>query len=361
MERRHPLGPDDALVVVAGLDDGADKAAHADAVAAHVHRDRLAVRPLHGGAHRLGILGAEVEDLAHLDAARAAAARLRHLVEDRLVMGLVGAGVKRGELLHHRLALRLVVIVDVARAEADIGHRTVIEHLRLAGLGQHQEFMGIVAADRPAVGAHRDRLQPHPLIGAQVADQMAVIGVQRVFLRQVEVVAVLHEELAPAHHAKARADLVAELPLDVIECQRQILVAADMGAEDVGDHLLVGRPIEHIAVVPVADAQHFLAVIVVAAALAPQVGRLDGRHQHFLDTGPVLLLAHDLLDLAQHLETQRQPGIDAGAGLADHAGPQHETVRDDLRLGGVLLERGKEILRQSHRKLILERNEAAAL
>ena len=59
---------------------------------------------------------------------------------------------------------------------------------------------------------------------------------------------------------------------------------------------LVG-PIEHVALVPVLDAQHLLAVVVVAAAFAPEIGRLDGRHQDLERAGAVLLLAHDLLDL----------------------------------------------------------------
>jgi hypothetical protein len=75
-------------------------------------------------------------------------------------MGLVGAGVERGELVEHGAALGVVVIVDGAFAEADVGDGAVVEHLRLAGLGQHEEFMGVVAADGAAVGAHRDRLRP---------------------------------------------------------------------------------------------------------------------------------------------------------------------------------------------------------
>ena len=111
---------------------------------------------------------------------------------------------------------------------------------------------------------------------------------------EVEGIGVLHQELAPAHQPEARPHLVAELPLDVIEVERQILVGAHIGAEDLGDHLLVGRAVEHVALVAVLDAQHLLAVGLVAPALAPQVGRLDGRHQQLDGAGAVLLLAHDL-------------------------------------------------------------------
>ena len=143
--------------------------------------------------------------------------------------------------------------------------------------------------------------------------------------------------------------LVAELPLDVIEIERQILVGAHIGAEDLGDHLLVGRPVEHVALVPVADAQHLLAVVVVAAGFAPEIGRLDRRHQHFDRAGAVLLLAHDGADLVQDAQAQRQPGVDAGRLLADHAGAQHQPMRDDLRLLRRFLEDRQEIAGETHR------------
>ena len=119
-------------------------------------------------------------------------------------------------------------------------------------------------------------------------------------------------------------------------------------ADDLGDLLLVGRAVQHLALVPVGDAQHFRAVGLVAAALPPQLRRLDGRHQHLEAAGRVLLLADDPLDVAQHPQAQRQPAIDAGAGLADHPAAQHQTVRDDLRLGRVLLQGRQEIAGKSH-------------
>ena len=148
--------------------------------------------------------------------------------------------------------------------------------------------------------------------------------------------------------------LVAELPLDVVEVQRQLLVGLHVGAEDLGDHLLVGRAVQQLALVPVGDAQHLRAVGVVAAALAPQVGQLQGRHQQLDGAGAVHLLAHDLLDLLQHPQAQRQPGIDAGGLLPDHAGAQHQPVRDDLGLGRGFLQDGQEIARQAHGQALEE-------
>ncbi len=208
--------------------------------------------------------------------------------------------------------------------------------------------MAQVAADRPGLGPHRDRLQAEPVEGAEIGDEHAVVGAPRALVVDVEGIGVLHQELARAHDAEARPHLVPELPLDVVEIHRQVAVAADIGAEDLRHHLLVGRAEQHVALVPVLDAQHLLAVGVVAAALAPQVGRLDRRHQDLDRPGPVLLLAHDLLDLAQHPVAERQPGVDARRFLADHAGPQHQPVRDDLGFLGRFAEDGQEIAAQAH-------------
>lgn len=78
-----------------------------------------------------------------------------------------------------------------------------------------------------------------------------------------------YQELAPAHHAK-RPYLVAKLSLDVVEQFRQVAIALDLRADDLGHLLLIGRPVQHLAVMPIADAQHLLAVIFVASALPPQ-------------------------------------------------------------------------------------------
>src|SRR5580704_10445561 len=69
LERGHRDRPDDALGVVVDLDDGGHGAFDADAVAAHDRPDRLAVRAGHPDLHGLGVLGAELEDVADLDAA----------------------------------------------------------------------------------------------------------------------------------------------------------------------------------------------------------------------------------------------------------------------------------------------------
>ena len=55
-ERRHRIGPDDAALVVVLFDGGSDHARDADAVAAHLHRARLAllVDVVHAHLGRVG-------------------------------------------------------------------------------------------------------------------------------------------------------------------------------------------------------------------------------------------------------------------------------------------------------------------
>ena len=179
------------------------------------------------------------------------------------------------------------------------------EHLALAGVGEHDELVREIAADRAALRHHRDRLQPHARKGAQISDEHPVVGVLGAGKIHVERIGVLHQELAPAHQAEARPHLVAELPLQVIEIERQVFVGADIGAKDLGDHLLVGRPIEHVTLVAVLDAQHLLAVGLVTAALPPELGRLDGRHQELDCARTVLFLADDPAHLLEDAQPQR--------------------------------------------------------
>ena len=49
----------------------------------------------------------------------------------------------------------------------------------------------------------------------------------------VEGIGILHQELACAHHPEARADLVAELGLHLVEVHRQLLVAGQLAAREV--------------------------------------------------------------------------------------------------------------------------------
>jgi hypothetical protein len=69
-----------------------------------------------------------------------------------------------------------------------------------------------------------------------------VVAFLQRLLRDVEGIRVLHEEFPRAHHPKPRPALVAEFHLHLVEVDRQLAVALELVARDVGDDLLVGRP-----------------------------------------------------------------------------------------------------------------------
>ena len=73
-----------------------------------------------------------------------------------------------------------------------------------------------------------------------------------------------------------------------------------MGTEDVGDQFLGRGREQHVPVMTVLDPQHFLAIGVVAAAFAPEIGGLDRGHQHGQMARADLFFMHDPLDIAQH-------------------------------------------------------------
>ncbi len=162
----------------------------------------------------------------------------------------------------------------------------------------------------------------------------------------MERVGVLHQEFARTHHAEARADLIAEFGLDLIEIQRQLLVAVDFLAREFSGGLFGGRAVAELLLLAVLDLEQLAAELFPTAGGIPQLARLDGGEQHFHCASTVHLFTHDGFDLAQYAQAQRRPGVQPGGQLADHARAQHQTVADQLGvgrgfLGGVQVELGK--------------------
>ena len=201
--------------------------------------------------------------MAHFDAARGDAPLLRQRVERGGIVHLFRGRIVARALLDHRYEIGTEIKIETRRTERQ--QFAVAEYGAFAGVGENDELVAQIAANGAGVGTHRDCGQAHAVKCIQVGAEHLPVGCARAFLRQVERVGVLHQELAAPHHAETGADLVAELPLLVIEVQRQLLVALHVGAEDVGDQLFVGGAEQHLAVMPVLDAQHFLAVRLIPA------------------------------------------------------------------------------------------------
>ena len=86
----------------------------------------------------------------------------------------------------------------------------------------------------------------------------------------------------------------------------------------------------------------------VVAVFLPAMGRLirlarqQSREMHLLGADAVDLLTDDGLDLVEDPQTQRQPGPDAGSGLADVTGALQELGGIDVRVGRVFAQCAQE-------------------
>ncbi len=167
------------------------------------------------------------------------------------------------------------------------------------------KFLRDVAADAAAIGLRRPELQAHAGENAGVRIEHGAVPFSETRLIDVKGVGVLHDELARAHDAKARPDLVAELRLDLVEIHRKLLVAAQLAARDVGDDFLVRRPIDELAFVAVLEPEKLGTVLGPAVGFLPELCGLHGGHDQFQGAGAVHLFAHDALGLLQRAQPHR--------------------------------------------------------
>ena len=177
-----------------------------------------------------------------------------------------------------------------------------------------------------------------PLVGVAVG----LVGGGQAGVVDVEGVGVLHDELAAADDAGAGAGLVAVLGLDLVDDGRQVLVGGVEVLDREGEHLLVGGGQQVVPVLAVTELKQGGAVVVPAPGGLVGLGRQEGREVDLLAAHGVHLLAHDVLDLAQRPQPQRQPGVDPGGGPADVAGAHEQAVAGDLGVGRVLAQGSDE-------------------
>ena len=82
----------------------------------------------------------------------------------------------------------------------------------------------------------------------------AVVGLLQALLVNIEGVGVLHDEFTRAHYTETRSDFVAEFCLDLVIVDRQLLVAAQLTARDIGDDFFVCRAETIITIVAILHA-----------------------------------------------------------------------------------------------------------
>jgi hypothetical protein len=117
------------------------------------------------------------------------------------------------------------------------------------------KLMGGPAADGARIRLHGAEIQAAALENAAVGGVHHLVGLGQGVMVQVEGVGVLHQEFPRPHDPEAGPDFVAEFGLDLVEVHRQLLVAAQLPARQVGNDLLVGGAKAEFALVAVLDAQ----------------------------------------------------------------------------------------------------------
>ena len=219
-----------------------------------------------------------------------------------------------------------------------------------AGFGKHHEFVGEVAADSAGIGFHGAEVEAHAGEDLVIGLLHGGVALVRAFVVHIEGVGVLHQEFTAAHEAEAGAHFVAVLGLDLVQVQGKLAIGLHFAAQEVGHHFFVGRAEAVVAVVAVLEAQEFLAVLLPAAGLFPEFAGLDHRQEGFKGTGFVHFAAHDGLGLFKGTKAQRQPGVDAGSELADHARAHQQLVADHFGVGRGFFEGGDVVTAPAHGK-----------
>ena len=218
------------------------------------------------------------------------------------------------------------------RGIAAVGdHEGVLSHR-----GGVQELLGAGAAHGAGVGPADHRRQSEPIEGALVGAALILVGDVQALVGHVEGIGVLHDELAGAQQPGPGPGLVAVLRLDLVQHRGQILVGGEQVLHREGEHLLVSGGEQVVVLLAVLQPEQGGAVLLPPPGGLVGLTGLQRGEQHLLAADPILLLAHDLLDLAQHLQPQRQPGVHPGGAATDVARTHQQPVARDLGVGRVL-------------------------
>ncbi len=214
----------------------------------------------------------------------------------------------------------------------------------LADLALGEELLRRAAAHRPGHRRDDDVADAQRVEDALVGVAMAVVDRLEPVVVDVEGVGVLHDELAPAQDARPRPRLVAVLRLDLVQQQREVLVAAVLPLHRQREELFVGGPEEIVVVAAVLQPEHAVAVLRPPVRRLVRGTRQQRGEQDLLPPNRIHLVAHDALDLAQHPQAQRQPAVEPWSDRADVAGPDQQFVAGDLGIGRVVAQRAQEQL-----------------
>ena len=220
----------------------------------------------------------------------------------------------------------------------------------LADRGDGHELLARVAADLPRLRLHRAEREPAAredlLVRARTSRRRTPGSPVEV---AVEGVRVLHQELACPQQPEARPQLVAVLPVDLVEVHRQVAVRRVLARDERRDDLLGrGREAEP-GLLAVLEPEHHRPVRGVAAAALPELERLDDRQDRLLGARPrPSPRGRSARPRAGPGCPSGQPRVDARGDLADVPAPDQQPVAVELGVGRVVPQGAQEELRHPH-------------
>ncbi len=218
-----------------------------------------------------------------------------------------------------------------------------------ANRSEEHVLVGQLAAHHAGIRLDGDHRQPAAVENAEVGLVMVFVLAVQAFPIGIQAVAVFHGELAHPDQAGARAWVITELGLQVINELGQLAIGVDLAPHQVGHRFFVGHGQHHIAPRAILEATHLSVDLIPAAGLLPDIRRLDHRHGQLLAADGIHLLADDGLDLIHRPAGQRQIRENPGRQLADEPGPQQQLMAGYIRIGRRIAQRLAEQFRHSHR------------
>lgn len=200
--------------------------------------------------------------------------------------------------MKHALA-RALAHCNRCRSRLVVGREATVtpDERGLAGVGKCHVLDGGVSADFSGICRYRQRLEPAALAVTGVGSLHILIDLLKRFLRGGEAVGIFHDELAPAHEAEARTQLVAELVLNLIKGHGKLLIALELVAHQIGKRLLMGGTKAERAIVAVFETHELGAVCTDAAGFLPELRWGKNGDKHLLGADGVHLVTADILDL----------------------------------------------------------------
>ena len=214
--------------------------------------------------------------------------------------------------------------------------------------GDDLEFFTQIATNGATVSGHRAVAQAKTVKNAAIGGchiLVAGFGAVGVFVKAIRI---FHDELTPAHQAKAGAAFIAKFGLNLIQIFRQLFIAFEFLAGNISHHFFAGGLNDEVAPVPILNTQQLWPHFFKAARFLPQLGGLHHRHGQLNGARFVHLFADDGFNLADDAQTQGHIVVNARPQFFDHARTGHELVADDFGVGRRFFERGNQKLRSFH-------------